>query len=244
MKKIIGFGMVELMLSLFLASIILAGFMTQVQSARMQVSAVSSDTLQSLELQYVVELMRASIREAGFTPCVALSKLKIHDSRLGHVQNSALFIKPSENSLSIQRMSPSFDIVLSIQPPKTIVATPSHRFSTKRAIIIADCRHAEIHELDSFVRSGDMQRLILKKPLTYHYKSPMYVGEWVSEHFSVLSNDGLYVDYGRARPEQVSKLIKSMHVRLHSEVIHPLLDIDFQLEKGHVKSFSSRSRTC
>lgn len=241
LRKTDGFGLLELLLSLFLASIILLGLMTQLQVLRTHVLSASRQTLQSLELQYVTELMRSSIREAGFTPCMALNKLQVMDTRTGNFNPLALS-KPKLNSVLIQRMSSSFDWVISIAEQKELVTTSSHRFSIKRPIIIADCHHAEIHQLDTVRFLNRAQRLVLAKPLMYQFKGPIYVGDWISEHFFVVADGGLQVGYEHARSQEISRLIQAMRVRFDKATSYVLVDIEFKLQ-DQIKHLITRVRT-
>jgi len=81
MTKQAGIGLSEVIISLFLASLILTLLTQLYLSNKRQYSEAQKLLETNFDLQWVSDLMSDSIRRAGFTPCLGIDQLKTIDRR-------------------------------------------------------------------------------------------------------------------------------------------------------------------
>lgn len=76
-----GFSLSEMLISLFLASIITITLTQFYIRSKPQYLKAQERLEINFDLLWIGDLLRDSIRKAGFTPCVSVEKLKTFDSR-------------------------------------------------------------------------------------------------------------------------------------------------------------------
>jgi hypothetical protein len=219
-------SLVELMISLFLTSIILTALTHHYLSVKRHYQALQLSLEKDADLQWVIDLMRDSVHQAGFTPCLGINHL-IKTSPLSSIE-----IKSETNqSLLINRMSPYFNVLIDSPSSTRLLTTNAIRFKANRALMIADCYHMEIVSVTDVRLTASGQLLTLKKPLTFVYQPPVYLGEWYHEQFIVKESQGLF--YQRLHQDQLTSRVKSMTLRLkHDDQVQIILslDQDFSME--------------
>lgn len=218
MNKQQGAGLSEILISLFLASLIMTALMNHYISIKRHYSHLQTALDEAMELQLVSDFMRDSIRQAGFTPCLNINHLEIVDHRYGYDQIRAVDI--SHQDLQINRMSPDFDLVKEISSSTQLLTTRKKIFQVSDSILIADCYHAEVH------RVGDVlgQQITLDQPLTYTYQSPIYIAEWLHERYFVGAQGGLF--YQREHTDELTPLVKTMSVKFYRSLSRINLGLD------------------
>ncbi len=214
MKDQLGFSLTELLISLFLASLILTTLTKLYLNDKHQYMNMRKLLDSRFDLLWVNDLLADSIRRAGFTPCLGLDALKTVDRRLGKGSIASLSIGSSSHPfLQINRMSENFASVLGIISPNKIIL--SHRPNDKRPMLIADCHHAEVHTLTSILRLKSGYLVTLTKPLHFSYPDITYVGEWLEETWFIKPNpDGVKALYYQLeQTEELSPLIHSLDIK-------------------------------
>ena len=179
-----------------------------------------------MELQLAADLIRDSIRQAGFTPCLSLNQLITVDQRDAHEGLSSI---QTGHELIIQRMGSEFNVMLGRLDSTRIVLTNDTIVRTDRPIILADCFHAEVQRVLDVHRSAEGQIVTLANPLAFTYQQPVYAGEWLRERFFIRALSGLF--YQRHHTDELSPLVKSLSVeeKEHLTVVRLGLDVDQSL---------------
>ncbi len=141
-----------------------------------------------IDLRLVTELIRDSVRKAGFTPCLGINHLTTVDRRRISKPLVAIEVGLEKNAtLRINRMSETFDTVLKKTNDNHLVITRREPLRATESILIADCYHAEVQRIHQVKYSAEGQVIDLTKPLAFTYHEPIYVGKWLEETYSIQS---------------------------------------------------------
>ena len=180
--------MTNILVSLLIASILLNSILQQYIRIKQNFTYYSNNIAQHNDLQVASELLRKSVRQAGFTPCGNIKSFKIIDHRTP--QKTILPLELSDNGISIKRMNEDFLALLKNSGTNSLLV---HNFKIEkgRDVIISDCEHAEIVQLATVSNYYGATLLTLKNHLVHKYKKNSYVGFWVEEEFYARS-DGLF----------------------------------------------------
>lgn len=216
MRAQFGMSLIEVLIALILGAFILTAFMTQYLSIKQHNLQLLADLDRLSETQLAMDMMRDSIRQAGFTPCLSLQQLIIHPRTLPAIE-------VVDDTLRINRMSDTFDELLSVIDSTHVRLTQVHRFSPSTPILIADCHHAEIHDIQSVNQAGTTQLMTFSEPLFFHYAPPVYVGEWVHESYFVRKKAGLF--YQRTRADALAPQIIGLSATLNGAMVHVDLEL-------------------
>lgn len=213
MNRQSGFSLSELLISLFLASIILTTLIHMYLMTKGQYLEYQKVLEERFELQWVSDLLTDSIRRAGFTPCLGIEQLKTVDRR--KIDETLWGIKSENNSRSfirINRMSDVFSERASFLSPTELVVHSSVVFNERRPLVIADCNHAEVHQILKVEQREGGQHITLVKPRRFNYKQPLYAGEWLEEQWFIKTNSQHInsLHYQLAQSEELSPLIHSL----------------------------------
>lgn len=210
-----GAGLTEMMIGLFLASLIMTALMNHYICVKRHYVHLQAAMDDAMELQLASDVLRNSIRQSGFTPCLRIDHLISLDHRSGH-ENIVAFETGSE--LSINRMNPYFDSVLNIVSPTQVVATHENTIHAARAILIADCYHAEVILVTEINHRPTEQVITLNNPLIFTYQPPVYIGEWLHERYFIGPQGGLF--YKQNHAEELTSVITSMSAKYDKTHIH------------------------
>ena len=214
MKKQQGFGLPEVMISLLLSSFIMIALMNHYISTKQHYVYLQSAMDDAMELQWVVDFMRDSIRQAGFTPCLSINNLATYDHRDGHAHLSAIEVG---EELHVNRMSTYFNEMLDGFSSSQLLLTSNTAIHKDRPILIADCYHAEVQRIVNVSNTTNGQIVTLASPLTFTYKHPVYVGEWMQERFFVRASRGLF--YQRAQTDELTSLVKTITIKQQTNLV-------------------------
>lgn len=218
MVKEKGFSLVEIMISLFLSTILLTALIEHYLSAKKQYNQAHILLEEALEFEWVEELIRDASHRAGFTPCVSLKWLMSEDEHNKKLQAIDL-VDDKGSGFTINHMSERFDSISVFRDRELIVSGDNH-YSPGEKILIADCHHAEINEVVVEHRMHDKTFLGLKKNLHFDYEKPCYLGAWVQERFFIRTNQqgnkALYYQNGHAE-----------------ELTAQVSDLSFMVDKHH-----------
>lgn len=229
-----AFGLVELMLGLFLGTCLLALMARHYLTAKQQSADTTTVMARAYDQQLITELMRTSIRQAGFTPCAPIRWLTDNDNQQAQHLEALVLNVGSGKALQISRMSEDFTIIQDVLSTNQLLVEEGLDFRANESVLLADCVHAEIKTIQSIKREGSVWRVTLKTPLHNAYTSPMYIGEWLQERFFIDNNKqgekALY--YQLKHPEELSSHIKSMTVKVEILSEKRLVSLDFILDQG------------
>src|SRR3990167_3394888 len=201
MFKSSGFSLIEILISMTLASLILTLSLRHYIISKQNNIYTYRAINQSYDMQILTELMRNSIRRAGFTPCIPINWLITAQN--GSAPLLAITLNAdNKKSLQISRMNDDYSIVQKVISPKQMLLKNKNHFSKNTNILIADCMHAELKKIIKIERYHNSYLLTLDKPTHFFYIDPIYVGSWIVESFYIqqnkLGNNVLYYKTNRA----------------------------------------------
>jgi type II secretory pathway component PulJ len=193
-RSLQGFSLSEVLICLLLASLVLTGLIKQYAQVYRQDSILNSRLEQTSDLQLVGELLRNSLRRAGFTPCGNLDDLQ-------NESNSELSaVKFISNSIEIAHMSENY-----FEFSSKVDALQFLNKKTKlQQFMITDCFHA-------VVVTNDKSSLGWNAVLNFiesNFIQPIYIGEYVNERFWIKDGKNFYYKFKHS--EKLSDYIKSM----------------------------------
>lgn len=228
MKRQAGISLLELLISLFLASSILTVLIQFYLSNKRQYTEAQAVLETNFDVQWVAGLLSDSIRRAGFTPCLGINQLTTKDMRflgksLQAVQSESL----PQQSLKISRMSEVFAEIVAIQSPTELLLKEAVSYNKHHSLLIADCEHAEVHQILKVDKLARGIRITLDKPLQFSYVLPAYAGEWLEEQWFIKTNargsKALY--YKLVHSEELTPLIHSLQTHIQSFRGRQLIEI-------------------
>lgn len=211
-------------------------------SAKQQYRRIETTLEQSYELQLVADLIRDSVRRAGFTPCLNIDHLMTVDRRNG--KNLTAIEASTHASLKVERMSEYFDSVISIVNSKELLITRHQRINSEHPILIADCYHAEVQNVNQVRKSAGNQLIKINQPLFFDYEAPVFVGEWIEEAFFIRFKgvDKERLLYHQNHTDELTDHIKSMSVNIINKK-HTLVQILLGLENTHLLAIDAMVRS-
>lgn len=213
MKKQAGMSLSEVLISLFLATVIITILIQFYLESKHQYLEIEKVLEAGFDVQWVDDLLSDSIRRAGFTPCLGLDQLNVIDHRdyQNNIQSLNFENQPSQ-FIQVSRMKENFAKLIKVESPTALLIQHLGSLNEKRPLLIADCNHAEIHELIGIDQQVNETRITLKKPLIHFYETSAYVGEFLEERWFVKKNvkkqNTLY--YQWVQTEEVTSLVHSL----------------------------------
>jgi hypothetical protein len=233
-KQQSGLSLSELLISLFLASIISSVLIQFYLSSKSEYRKTQKILSQVLDVHWVIDLLSDSIRRAGFTPCLSLDQLIVKDQRTNKAVIQALKIENTPRQLiQISRMHEYFSQVKHATANQ-IWASNTYSFNEKHPVLISDCEHAEIHNVLNIKQFSRSILITLEKPLAYSYTNSAYVGEFIEEQWFI-HEESLF--YRLSHTEEISSLIHSLSV--YQQKVHDrlLIEVTMGLEDKTVRQF-------
>jgi hypothetical protein len=221
MKKQQGISLSEVLVSLFLTSIIMTALVQFYMGCKGQYNETEKVLALQFDLQWVSDLLSDSVRRAGFTPCLSLDRLKIYPQTIPALQIGNQFIQ-------VHRMEEHFAQIIRVQSPTQIRVESSLLVHENRPVLIADCMHAELNELSSIQQQTEGLLLTLKKPLIFSYNQSAYVGEYLEERWFVKKNKkGEHtLHFQSIQKEELTPLIHSLHAQKNGSFLEINLGLD------------------
>ncbi|MCW8407883.1 prepilin cleavage protein [Legionella sp. PATHC035] len=217
MKKCAGISLTEVLISLFLTSLIVSMLFQLYLGSKRQYIEIEKVLTTHFDLQWVSDLLSDSVRRAGFTPCLGIDRLHVIDRRAHPNKIQALRIgnRPVQ-FIQVNRMNEFFSKIIKIQGATRILVQNPVSFHKKRPVLIADCEHAEVQELVDIKQQTDSSLITLNKPLLFSYTGSTYIGEFLEEKWFIKKNakgtDALY--YQLVQTEEVTPLIHFLHPQI------------------------------
>lgn len=229
MKTLRGSSLTEVLVALVASSILIMILMNQYLGVKRHYQKYEAQLESSLETQLVVDLIRSTIRKAGFTPCMSIDNLRTYDTRNNMSSLSSLILpSPEHHDLQINHMSDEFALLQSQVSPTQLLLKNEAEFSKKHPILIADCTHAEVHSIHELQHDSQHWKMTLNHALVYTYNPPVYVGEWIEEHFSIQRGQ---LFYGLTHQDALTEAVRDFTVTLKSHHGKRLLHVTLNLEE-------------
>ncbi len=233
-KQLEGFSLIELLLSLLVLMLLTVIIMQYYCTHSQNYIKTKKSFNNFYDVVMIIEQMRASIRSAGFTPCVASNLLLSNDCELSlPIQ----IINNNQQRLRISRMDNNFTIVTSVLANNNIELDDSLDLHAHDLILITDCMHGELHTIQEVTNNS--KQLLLNKTLFFDYVAPIYIGKWITEDFFIQStkskHQALYYKYHKA--EILSSNIDQMMVTI-TQKIKKILTVDLFKERQKIAHFN------
>lgn len=222
-----GFGLLETFISMCIVSIILITLINNYFLLKTQVKK-SRDSLNHFEQMIMTyDLLKQSVRKAGFAPCINIEQLVTYDHRFNNHLTAISFVNSQQAFIKINRMSEDFATAKKIGANAFLLDT-NIKLDVKYPVIIADCFHAEVQNLSNIIYSSEGIKVVLKNPLKFHYQSPSYIGMWLDEKFfiqkSLNNNPALFFE-SLKRVDELSNEISHLYIeKLSRNLFHFILD--------------------
>lgn len=237
MRTQLGFSLSELLISLFLTSLIMTLLFAFYLSTKRQYMETQAVLSRNFEQQWVADLLTDSVRRAGFTPCLGVDYLKRVDRRRPGRDLAGLRVTNHPRKLlEINHMNEHFYTPLKIGSSQILLAKTAV-FNEKRPLIIADCQHAEVHEVALVEKTGRGLLLTLAKPLLFTYTSISYVGEWLEENWFIKQTaSGKNVLYYKlVHSEELSPLIHALDVVDRRQAPEGVVEINLGIAENKIQ---------
>lgn len=242
-----GLGLSELLIALLLSSFIMMGLIHHYLATKKQYSDIQKKLERSVDLQLVTDLIRDSIRKAGFTPCLSIDRLVTVDQRSEPKHLVALEVSSELTTpwLRTSRMSENFDIARQVTNPIQLFTSHLQPLHPDQSIIIADCYHAEVQKISHVNSVSDGQIVTLSQPLAFTYNEPIYIGEWLEEIYSLrMGQNGesalFYQRYNHA--EELTRTVRTLSIRLIKEQGSALVEIILGVDKSRTLKLETMVR--
>ncbi|MBA2649709.1 MAG: prepilin cleavage protein [Legionella sp.] len=235
-----GFGLTEVMMSLFLACILMTVLTQLYLNNKTQYIHTRKSLDEQFDLQWVQDLLVDSIRRAGFTPCLGLDALHAIDKRVNPVSITGVKIDNERQEIKVNRMSEHFSLVQKFLGSRKILLEKAVVNDTKRPLLIADCYHAEVQTIQRIETVDKGSLVILSQPLQFSYSRAAYAGEWLEERWFIQTNPkgrgALYYQLGQT--EELTPLIHSLHTKSQHIFGKSLLEITLGLDNAKTKKIT------
>jgi hypothetical protein len=229
MNKQAGLSLSEVLISLFLTSVMITPLLQFYVSSKFRYLETEKILTIYFDLQWVSNLLSDSIRRAGFTPCLGLNHLQIIDHRhLQHKINALQIGNPKDQFLQINRMDEHFAKVINIRQGTQILMEHALVLHKKRPVIIADCEHAEIHELAHINQQTEKRYVSLSQPLFFSYDNATYIGEYLEEQWYIKKNAKQVntLHYKLVQTEEISPVIHSLQIQYDQQMLQLIMGLE------------------
>lgn len=229
--KSLGYSLIEMMVSLFLASLIMTALMQSYSACKKEYLRIDQMLDRRMVLMDLANQIRDAIQKQGFTPCLSLNHIEVTDQRY-HSKSPE-----THQGLRLQRMSEQFSRVEKKLSPYELIIEPGHEsYRAGDAILIADCMHAEIHSVS---KSAD-HHLHLKEPLAFAFRGSIYLGAWIDEFYYVRKNKAgkPVLIYQLKHSEELTPYVQSIKVKESQR----FYQVDLGLDDGSHFEIEASSR--
>lgn len=235
-----GLALSELLISLFISTLLMSTMIGCYISHKRHYVQIKQQLEAHFELSLVKELLTNSIRRAGFTPCLNINYLDSHDRRTNSREIRALSLKRKDAVLAVSRMNEVFNELLTTPTAQQLIISSHHRLKENHPIIIADCSHAEIHQVSRVVQLKNSQVISLARPLLFDYDESAAVGAWLEERWFIKPNRGqsssLY--YQQLQAEELTALVHSLELKEQQIGESLLIDVSLGTSEQQVEQFT------
>lgn len=237
--------MSEVMIGLLLASFLLTALIKQYLRVKHQSSRFIQNIEQQMDTQMVIDLIRRSIRHAGYTPCRPINQLTTASSIEEFSKIRAITIDEKNNHyVDIQRMANRYAVVSHIKNIQQ-VSVKKKFFHEGQVVAVTDCFHAEIMKIAHIVNDNHYQLITFSNSLQFSYPRTAYIGEWLKESYFIgqSTNQKASLFYKGKRSEALSHSIHGFTVDVLEREGRQLLTIQLESNYGKTTVFSTTVRS-
>jgi hypothetical protein len=234
-------GLTEVLIALFLSSLIFIGLIKQFIVIKHHYIEVSHRVSQDTDTIYIIDDLRDSIRHAGFTPCMNVRYLQTDNTLNHHAPVSGIDI--NNNSVVLRRMDDDFVRVLEVLSQNELIVPPGV-FKPGHVILVADCYAAEVHEIVEVVPYIGKERIRLKHKLCFDYISRPYIGIWKQESYDLkATKKGPVLFYTHQHTDALATNLQTFDITRIDEKNNTIVDITLGTINGTNKNIRTRIRS-
>ena len=233
-----GLSLIELSISLLLIACVLVLLMQWYAYNRQRHTLLMDQLSYLYDVNMTNTMILHAVRQAGYTPCAALSSLSIHDRELHAIE---IVTQSGHSILRTMRMEKPIRM---IQLPSMQMIHIKGRcpYHAAALLIIADCFHAELKTLLLQQSVANGCELVFNQALHWHYQAPAFIGIAMQESFDLHKNGKqqfLYYDVNHHSESLLGSIIQfSVHWLKHM----PLPIIQYQWTDIFHKSYVSSAK--
>ncbi|MBN9231839.1 MAG: hypothetical protein BGO90_15255 [Legionella sp. 40-6] len=242
MNKQQGLTLIELMVVMFLATIIMATVFNLYFYVKRNYLQAQEQLSSRFDLYSVKAMILRSVHQAGYTPCTSLEQLTIYDHRSSRniTPSSLSFENKPSGLLEIKRMTERFTEVKNIVTPYEINLAEKRIFKPGHPLIIADCHHAEI--ISRYRQYHN--KVILEEPLNFVFTDAVYLGEYFEERWFIekRQNKKASLYYRLSHKEELTPVVNSFAIKAQSTPSAEIIAIDLFWGSGRTYSFLASVR--
>lgn len=246
MNKVRGFGLVEMLVSLLLSSLMVSAMMHQYLSLKRHHEYSTQLLMQAFDKQLAQEVIQHSIRQAGFTPCLRLDDLTTYDERYQQAIPALTIQRHPIPSLAIHRMG-NYYPVLAVRGENKIVVPLTTSLVKGQLVFIADCYHGEVQTISHLHRLPQALEVTLTQPLHFSYEGECYLGEWVEESFYLkrMNSQAFALFYqSHHRADKLVTSLADMYIKKTLSPRHrPLISVHLQFSDRSTLEFTTLVRS-
>ncbi len=237
-----GVSLLEIMMGLVLTSFTIAMLLHNHEMIKKHYLLTQKTLEKSSELQTVARLIRTSVQQAGFTPCLNMNHLIVVDHRYGYSKLPALTVENS-SVLKTNRMSSDFVEVQVLNENHLEIDAPLP--NREQTLLIADCYHAETTLIQSTHQNGLKETIFLKNPLMFHYSPPIYIGALEQNIYFIKPDQSGHgrLFFQASEAEELTPWVQAMQIKLSHLSKGTLLDVHLQLMDDQEMEVAAMVRT-
>lgn len=225
-----GLSLPEISVALLSSSLLMSTLISQYISVKQHYKRSETMLENALDTQLIVDLIRNSIRQAGFAPCLGVEHLSTMDTRPYPSGLTAIKLYSTDfPGFQVNHMSHQYGLLTSQTSLTSFSVTKDAVLSSHHPVMIADCYHAEVHSIAHIRSVGESREVVLQRPLFYTYQPPIYIGEWLEEGF-LIKNDMLY--YRLNHMDALSSGVHGVSVSIQSRDDRRLVHVELAIEKN------------
>ncbi|OGT62662.1 MAG: hypothetical protein A3E85_00210 [Gammaproteobacteria bacterium RIFCSPHIGHO2_12_FULL_45_12] len=161
--------LLELMVALMLGVLVLQTVLTVYLSVRRHARWQQALSVNVMNAKKVSAILRAEIQQAGYIGCMKLASAVPAAGNAFWSMSAANQLTGSAETLTVRHATLPQSTVLRRLDSFTMEANLSSRFVADDAVILADCQHAAIFQVQSVVRLSQQQKVTARQPLPFWY---------------------------------------------------------------------------
>lgn len=192
-----GITLIELMLALFISSVVLMATIHIISIYQKNTKIESVAISEISKLNQIKHIFQTEVNAAGYIGCHALTNdFYIHHSYFNLTLDNRL--AGDDHQLMVRYASPQANDIAEISADGwSLTVNESPNIAALSWMLISDCRHAELVFVKKILRYKNRQKITLSQPLAYHYQSYAELSKLRYHRFFLDENKqgikGLYV---------------------------------------------------
>lgn len=235
-----GLSLPEMLVALVSSCLLVTTLLKQYVVVKQHYKRSEKQLEQALDVQLVIDMMRDSIRQSGFTPCLGVEHLLTIDRRTDQYGLTALDLQSGDKpGFQVNHMRHQYGVIITQRGLTDLIVSTEAVLSLKHPVILADCYHAEVHRIQSMRSVSGGWDIGLDRPMFYTYEPPIYIGEWIESRFFMQAGS---LFYGIGHPEMLSTAVHGLSASFNTVHGKRVVHVALALEKGRSIDLDTMAR--